>query len=167
MRRVFLVASLALLLACSPRANPAPFTGEPQRLAVSSLVSPFPRGALERIVTEEIEANPALRARVRVIPQTELERALGGVPPQNWSAANFAQLEASLNARLFLAGRVALSAGARQAVMRLSSPRGLIGEYAGETTAFLVLYREPPQAEDAREVIRQALERMAAGLSAP
>jgi hypothetical protein len=168
MKPAFLTVPLMLgLLACAPSATPAPFTGEPQHLAISSLVSPFSRGTLERIVTEEIEATPALRARVSVIPQAELERALGGVPPQNWSAANFAQLESSLNATLFLSGRVALSASTRQAVLRLSNPRGLIGDYVGETTSLLVYYRVPPQAEDAREVIRQALEHLIAGLSAP
>ncbi len=167
MRSVVLIGTLLWLLACSPSATPAPFTGEPQRLAISSLVSPFPGGSVERLVTEEINANPALRARLRVIPQAELEGALGGAPPQNWSAENFAQLQASLNASLFLSGRIALSASTRQAVMRLSSPRGLIGQYLAETTSFLVYYRVPPQIEDAREVIRQALERLAGGLSAP
>lgn len=164
MRFALLIACIGIVLsACAPRSAPAPFTGEVQRLAVSSLVSPFPRGPLEGIVNEEILANGTLRARVRVIPADELERALGGPPPQNWSAANFAQLQ-SLNARLFLSGRVALSASSRQAVIRLSSPGGLIGEYAAETTPFLIAYRQPAQAEDAREVIRLALERLAAGL---
>ncbi len=168
MRQALVIGLLALgLFACSPSANPASFTGEPQRLAISSLVSPFPRGTLEGIVTEEINANPALKARVRVIPQSELERELGGAPPQNWSAANFAQLQVSLNASLFLSGRIALSASTRQAVMRLSSSRGLIGQYVGETTSLLVYYRVPPQAEDARDVIRGALERLAEGLSTP
>jgi hypothetical protein len=168
MKPAFLIPFLMLgLLACAPRANPEPFTGEPRRLAISSLVSPFPRGSLERIVTEEINANPALQARISVIPPAELERELGGPPPQNWSAANFLELEASLNAQLFLSGRIALSATTRQAVFRLSSSRGFLSDYAGETISLLVYYRMPPQVEDAREVIRQALERLVVGLNAP
>ena len=163
MRYAPLIAFLGLV-ACAPRAAPVPFAGEPQRLAISSLVSPFARGSLERILREEILANPTLKVRVVVIPQDELERALGGPPPQNWSAANFAQLQTSLNATLFLSGRAALSASTRQASLRLSSPRGLIGEYTAETTAFLVPYAEPAKSEDARDAIRLALERMGAGL---
>lgn len=164
MRGALLIGVLALI-ACAPRTAPVPFTGTAQRLAVSSLVSPFARGALERIVREEIAANPTLRARVDVIPQDQLERALGGSPPQNWSAANFMQLGADLNASLFLSGRVALSASTRQASLRLSSPRGLIGEYTAETTAFLIAYPEAIKPEDARDVIRLALERLGAGLA--
>lgn len=163
MKYALLILALGLI-ACAPRNAPVAFSGEPQRLAVSSLVSPFARGSLERILREEILANPTLKARVAVIPQDELERALGGPPPQNWSAANFAQLQASLNAGLFLSGRVALSASTRQASLRLSNPRGLIGEYAAETAAFLVPYAEPAKPEDARDAIRLALERLGAGL---
>jgi hypothetical protein len=166
MRSALLIGALALV-ACAPSAKPAPFTGEPQRLAMASLVSPFPRGTLERIVTEEINANPALRARVRVIPPPELEGALGGLPPQNWSAQNFLALESNLNAKLFLSGRIALSETTRQAGLRLSSSRSLIGDFVGETTSVLVYYRVPPQAEDARDVVRAALNRMAEGLSTP
>lgn len=151
------------LLACAPRATPPSLTGAVEPLALANLVGPFPRGVLERIVTEEIGAHPALRDRLRVLPLDAVERALGSTP-QNFNAADYARLETTLGARLFLSGRVAFGTTTRQAVFRLFRTRGLVGEYGAETNAGIFFYRLPVQPEDAREVIRLMLDRLAAGL---
>ena len=136
-------------------------------IAVASLASPQPAGSLEKILLEEIKQHPTLNARLEVIAPERLREALGGPPPQQWNAGLFEQLERELGAKLFLSGSVALGETARQARLRLARRDGLVGSFDGETTIVLGLipYRQPAQPEDAREVIRLALERLAAGLN--
>ncbi len=158
------IALLGLvLLACAPRAATPAFNGNAEPLALANLVGPFPRGTLEQIVTEEINLNPILRERVRVLPVNTVERTLGSTP-QNFTAADYTRLETTLGATLFLSGRVAFGTTTRQAVFRLFRRNGLIGEYAAETTSGILFYRLPVQPEDAREVIRLMLNRLATGL---
>ena len=167
MKRALL--ALAILAACAPQpAAPSPQAGPRERLAVASIASALPAGTLERIVAEELEANPTLRARLEVIPADRLREALGGPAPQQWNAGLYERLERGASVTLFLSGAVALGENARQARFRLARRDGPVGTFEGETTTVLGLipYRQPAQPEDAREVIRLAFQRMAAGLGA-
>ena len=157
------VVLLGLMLACAPRASTPAFDGDAEPLALANLVGPFPRGILERIVAEEISLNPILRDRVRALPVDAVERTLGSTP-QNFTAADYTRLETALGAKLFLSGRVAFGTTTRQAVFRLFRRSGLVGEYAAETNSGILFYRLPVQPEDAREVIRLMLNRLATGL---
>jgi hypothetical protein len=152
-----------VMLACAPQATTPAFNGNAEPLALANLVGPFPRGILERIVTEETNLNPILRDRVRILPTDAVERTLGSTP-QNFTAADYTRLETTLGAKLFLSGRVAFGTTTRQAVFRLFRQNGLIGEYGAETNSGILFYRLPVQPEDAREVIRLMLNRLATGL---